>query len=110
MNIYAAHGVHEFVALGYRAEVVKEYFLNFYAINNDISIDLRRARRPFTMASSRTGVICRHRPPHANGRPLGACATGWVDDDTFMMTHGDGLANVDLTADGISRSTRRWQP
>ena len=41
MNIYAAHGVDEFiVALGYRAEVVKEYFLNFYAINNDISIDL----------------------------------------------------------------------
>src|SRR3954469_9085897 len=41
MNIYAAHGVREFIiALGYRAEVVKEYFLNFYALNNDISIDL----------------------------------------------------------------------
>ena len=41
MNIYAAHGVNEFIiALGYKAEIIKEYFLNFYAINNDISIDL----------------------------------------------------------------------
>ena len=33
--------VNEFIiALGYKAEIIKEYFLNFYAINNDISIDL----------------------------------------------------------------------
>ena len=41
MNIYAAHGVHEFIiALGYKAECIKEYFLNFGALNNDVSIDL----------------------------------------------------------------------
>src|SRR5881409_1899056 len=41
MNIYAAQGFAEFiVALGYRAEYIKEYFLNFYALNNDISVDL----------------------------------------------------------------------
>ena len=41
MNIYAVHGVDEFIiALGYKAEVIKDYFLNFYALNNDISIDL----------------------------------------------------------------------
>jgi len=40
MNIYASQGVNEFlVAVGYKAEVIKEYFLNFYAINNDITID-----------------------------------------------------------------------
>ena len=45
MNIYAAHGVQEFIiALGYRAEVVKEYFLNFYAINNDLTVDLANGR------------------------------------------------------------------
>src|SRR5207249_9405658 len=45
MNIYAAHGVDEFIiALGYKAEVIKEYFLNFYAINNDLSIDLASGR------------------------------------------------------------------
>src|SRR4030065_1795047 len=41
MNIYAVHGINEFIiAAGYKAEVIKEYFLNFYAINNDITIDL----------------------------------------------------------------------
>ena len=41
MNIFSTLGVQEFiVALGYRADVVKTYFLNFYALNSDISIDL----------------------------------------------------------------------
>src|SRR5206468_4925588 len=41
MNTFAAHGIKEFViALGHKAEIVKEYFLNFYALNNDLSIDL----------------------------------------------------------------------
>src|SRR5213080_3375026 len=41
MNIYAAHGINEFIiALGYKGEYIKEYFLNFYAFNNNISIDL----------------------------------------------------------------------
>src|SRR5438093_1435944 len=40
MNIYSAHGVNEFIiALGYKAEFIKEYFLNFEAFNNDISVD-----------------------------------------------------------------------
>jgi glucose-1-phosphate cytidylyltransferase len=41
MKTYSFHGITEFiVAPGYKAEVVKEYFLNFYSLNNDISIDL----------------------------------------------------------------------
>ena len=41
MNIYAAHGVNEFIiTLGYKAEIIKEYFLHFYAINNDLTVDL----------------------------------------------------------------------
>ena len=42
----AAAGVREFVlALGYRGEVIKEYFLNFYAVNSDLTIDLRSGRQ-----------------------------------------------------------------
>src|ERR1700704_5376859 len=41
MNIYAHHGITEFIiALGYKAEIIKEYFLNFYAINNNLTVDL----------------------------------------------------------------------
>ena len=33
-----------FIALGYKADVIKEYFLNFYAINNDLTIDLANGK------------------------------------------------------------------
>jgi glucose-1-phosphate cytidylyltransferase len=101
MNIYAAHGVHEFVvALGYRAEVVKEYFLNFYAINNDISIDL----------SQGTTTVHHGKQPHwkvhlvdtglhtQTGGRLSRLREWLGDDETFMMTYGDGLSDVDITA------------
>ena len=75
MNIYAAHGVQEFIiALGYRAEVVKEYFLNFYAINNDLTVDLANGRTtihqgrqpPWTVHLVDTG------PSHRNRRARSA--------------------------------------
>ncbi len=78
MNIYAAFGVDEFVvALGYRGEVIKEYFLNFYALNNNISLDL---------ASGKTAVHEGNQPrwrvhlvdtglDHADRRPRQASAS-----------------------------------
>ena len=45
MSIYSSFGINEFlIAAGYKAEVIKEYFLNFYAINNDITIDLSNGK------------------------------------------------------------------
>src|SRR5881296_1805789 len=45
LNIYSAHGFNEFViALGYKGELIKEYFLNFYALNGDLTVDLATGR------------------------------------------------------------------
>ena len=72
MNIFSCHGIDEFIiALGYRGEVVKEYFLNFYALNNDLTLDLAtggntHSRRP---AAALESPPRRHRPAHANRRP-----------------------------------------
>ena len=57
MNIYAFHGVNEFIiALGCKSEIIKEYFLNFYAINNDITVDLCPVvKLPFMMAINLIG-------------------------------------------------------
>ena len=42
MEIYASHGFNEFViALGYKSEIIKEYFLNYYALNSDFEVDLK---------------------------------------------------------------------
>ena len=73
MNIYSAHGFCEFVvALGYKGECVKEYFLNFYAFNNDLTIDLSRGdttihrrRQPgWKVHLVDTGTANRNRRPH----------------------------------------------
>jgi glucose-1-phosphate cytidylyltransferase len=99
MNIYAAHGIHEFIiALGYRAEVVKEYFLNFYAINNDLTVDLAQGRTtihqgrqpPWTVHLVDTGL---HTETGGRVRRI----EPWLGDDkTFLLTYGDGLADVSL--------------
>ena len=99
MNIYAAHGVQEFViALGYLGEVVKEYFLNFYAINNDLTVDLsngrttiHRGRQPsWTVHLVDTG-------PHTETGGRVRRIEPWLkDDETFLLTYGDGLADVDV--------------
>ena len=101
MNIFSSYGIDEFVvALGYRGEVIKEYFLNFYALNNNITVDLAKGttsiqdgRQPRwkvhlvdTGASTQTGGRIKRLE-----RWLG-------DDETFMMTYGDGVADVDLRA------------
>jgi glucose-1-phosphate cytidylyltransferase len=101
MNIYASQGFDEFiVALGYRGEVIKEYFLNFFALNNDLTVDL---------ASGAT-TIHEGRQPRWKVHLVDTGATTqtggrvkriekWLGDDrAFMMTYGDGVADVDLRA------------
>ena len=101
MNIYAAFGLNEFiVALGYKGEFIKEYFLNFYAINNDMTIDL---------ATGKTAVHEGNQPNwkiHLVDTGLYTQTGGrlkrlrkWIaKDDTFMLTYGDGVADLNLKA------------
>ena len=101
MNIFSAQGVDEFIiALGYKSEYIKEYFLNFYAINSNLSLDL---------ASGRTTIHDGNQPKwklHLVDTGLHTQTGGrlkrlkdWLEpDETFMFTYGDGVANVDLKA------------
>ena len=101
MNIYAAHGVKEFIiAVGYKGDMIKNYFLNFYAINNDISTDLSTGQT--TIHNGRkfdwkihlvdTGL---HTQTAGRLKRLG----DWLKpDETFMFTYGDGVADVDIRA------------
>lgn len=100
MNSYAKFGHKAFyIALGYKAEVIKEHFLKLHSLNSDFTIDLK------------TGVVT----------PLNINAIDWevtlvdtglnsmtggrlkrmqkyIGNETFMLTYGDGVANVDLKA------------
>ncbi|MDQ7788249.1 MAG: glucose-1-phosphate cytidylyltransferase [Thermodesulfovibrionales bacterium] len=103
MNIYSAHGINEFfIAAGYKAEVIKEYFLNFYAINNDVTIDLSDGK---TAVHDGNQSNWKNWKVHIIDTGLHTQTGGrlkrlkkWLDqDDTFMFTYGDGVADVDIS-------------
>jgi glucose-1-phosphate cytidylyltransferase len=100
MRRYARYGFKEFlIALGYRGADIKRYFMDYHTLNGSLSID-------FT-----TGGIETHERADADwlvrlidtGQDT---ATGgrvkrlepWLSDATFMVTYGDGVADVDLGA------------
>ncbi len=100
MNIYSAYGFNEFIiALGYKGDVIKEYFLNFFRFNSDISVDLqsgetqvhRRASHDWKIDLVDTGL---HTQTGGRLKRL----KEWIGHETFMMTYGDGLADIDIPA------------
>jgi len=100
MNIYAAHECTEFViACGYRGEMIKEYFHNFAVQHSDFIVDLRTREVEIVQAPKvawRIGVIDTGLDTMTGGRvrrlqPL-------IGDAPFMVTYGDGLGDVDISA------------
>jgi glucose-1-phosphate cytidylyltransferase len=101
MNIYATQGVDEFlIALGYKGDVIKGYFLNFYAINNDISIDLRTGKTTIHAGNQpqwRVHLVDTGLHTQTGGR-LKRLQKWLGEDETFMFTYGDGVADIDIAA------------
>jgi glucose-1-phosphate cytidylyltransferase len=102
MKAYAHHGFTEFVlCLGYRAEVVKRYFLEYEAMRSDFTVEL-----------GKPGALAFHGAHGERGWKVTLADTGasantgarvkrverHIDGDTFMLTYGDGVANVDVSA------------
>jgi glucose-1-phosphate cytidylyltransferase len=101
MNIYAAQGVKEFIiAVGYKADVIKNYFLNFYAINNDISTDLSTGQTTIHNGNTfdwKIHLVDTGLHTQTGGRLKRL--EGWLKpDETFMFTYGDGVADIDIRA------------
>lgn len=99
MKLYDFHGFHDFIiALGYKGDIIKDYFLRYQTSNNDIEIDLK------------TGKVQLHQTHqcHWNVRMIDTgfeTMTGgrlkrlepFVSSDTpLMMTYGDGVSNVNV--------------
>ena len=99
MSCYANHGFKEFVvALGYKAEVIKDYFLNYSSLSNDFTVDLS------------DGDISVHSKNENIDWKVTLVDTGlnsmtggrvkrleeFLKDETFMLTYGDGLCNVNI--------------
>jgi glucose-1-phosphate cytidylyltransferase len=100
MRTYAHFGHKDFyLALGYKAELIKEYFLHYRSLNSDFTVDLA------------TGVVSPHQTDDADWR-VTMVSTGlesmtggrvkrlqpFIGNEPFMLTYGDGVADVDLDA------------
>jgi len=100
MKLYAHHGFREFVlCLGYRGNVIKEYFLNYEAMSNDFSICLgeksqiryhgQHTEQGFTVTLADTGL-----ESMTGGRIQRI--RKYIDGDTFLLTYGDGVSDVNI--------------
>jgi len=98
MKTYAHYGHNDFyIALGYKAEVVKEYFMNYRALNSDFTVNLGTGALTShlidevdwnvtlinTGLNSMTGGRIRRMREH-------------IGNETFLLTYGDGLSDVNL--------------
>lgn len=100
MKLYAYHGFHDFVlCLGYRGNMIKEYFLNYEAMNNDFTTCLGQRNhfvyhgaheeQDFHVTLANTGL------DNMTGARVKQIAR-YIDTDTFMVTYGDGLSDLDI--------------
>ena len=98
MKIYSAWGFNEFIiCLGYKGYVIKEYFANYFLHNSDVTFDLGNNSMEILDSSAEswkvtlvdTGLTT------LTGGRLNRIRK-YLGDETFMMTYGDGVANVDI--------------
>lgn len=100
MKIYEAHGITEFIiCLGYKGYMIKEYFMNYFIHNSDITIDLgansskvhQSKSESFKITLVDTGLHTKTAGRLKRIKP-------YLDNEPFMLTYGDGVSNVDITA------------
>lgn len=101
MKIYAAHGITEFIiCLGYKGYVIKEYFANYVLHAADVTIDLAQNRLEYLSGAPEPWKVTLVETGEATetGGRLKRVARWLQDDDTFCMTYGDGVSDIDITA------------
>jgi glucose-1-phosphate cytidylyltransferase len=99
MKHYAFYGVSEFfVALGYRGEVIKRYFLDHHALSGSMTVNLSTGRIEdhHTETDSWTVHLIETGQDSMTGGRLGRLRP-WLSDGTFMLTYGDGVSDVDIS-------------
>lgn len=98
MKHYAHYGFKEFyIALGYKGEIIKRFFLDYFSCSGNITIDFSNGDvkthtkdcEDWTVHLTDTG-----QETNTGGRIKRL--EPWLKDDTFMVTYGDGVCNVDL--------------
>ena len=100
MKIYERHSFSDFVlALGYKGEVIKDYFLNYHARQSDLAVHLKSGQVDYSNPTAedwRLSLIDTGANTMTGGRLL-RLKPHLQSGGTFMLTYGDGVSNVDVT-------------
>ena len=100
MKIFEKHNMQDFhLALGYKANFIKDYFLKYNSLNNDFSVNLKSGKIEFNdiieenwnINLTDTGLNT------MTGGRLLRLKESLKNEETFMLTYGDGVSNIDLT-------------
>jgi len=99
MKIYASYGFKEFVvALGYKGEVIKDYFLNYHYRSRNLTVQLKTGEISTHSESGEDWII------HLLDTGIETQTGGrikriakFIGNEPFMLTYGDGVSNVNIT-------------
>ena len=99
MKIYASYGFHEFVvALGYKGELIKDFFLNYFYHSNSLTVSLRNGD-----VKIHNNEECEDWTVHLLDTGLSTQTGGrvkrigeFIGNEPFMLTYGDGVCNLDI--------------
>ena len=98
MNIYSHFGFNDFIiALGYKGEFIKKYMVDYCSLSSDLTVDMKngevkqnqRKKTDWTVRLIDTGLKTQ------TGGRIKRLAP-YIGDETFMLTWGDGVCNIDL--------------
>lgn len=100
MRTYAKFGHKDFyVALGYKAEVIKSFFLNYRSLNADFTVDLATgAMTPHQLDVVDWRVTLVHTGDNSLTGGRVKRMRDFIGDEPCMLTYGDGVSNVDIDA------------
>ena len=98
MKIYAHYGFQEFIiALGYKADVIKKYFLEYADLSGNLTVEIKSGKSRIVKREPSEWII------HLEETGLDTFTGGrvkklsqWVKNEAFMVTYGDGLANIPI--------------
>jgi glucose-1-phosphate cytidylyltransferase len=100
MKTYAHYGFNEFIlCLGYKGDFIRQYFINYEFLNNDFTVNLGD-KSDFEIHSKkdredwRVTLVDTGEHTLTGGRIKRI--QSYIDDEQFMVTYGDGVANIDV--------------
>lgn len=98
MKHYAHYGFKEFfIALGYKGEVIKRYFLDYYMLNGSMTINLSNGHVQVHNKECEDWIVhLMDTGLHTNTGGRVKRLEPWLKDATFMLTYGDGVCDMDL--------------